>query len=282
MTHHKSSLHLPAGPLAVALFLMALLVGQPAVAQTIVGSKHDLTSATGTGSYRTSSTAEICVFCHTPHGGSSTAPLWNKGASGGSFTSYSSATLDAAILPVGSSSATCLTCHDGVSGLDNMINAPGSGLYNAGGASQGYNWTVGGNVMAGGVVTTIGQDLSNDHPIGAAYCAGFTALSTCRDTDFKLTSLNRFDGTTTTTGAGAAVTTGALTDQYWIDTSAGALSSRQKTDVILYTRAFTSPAFNLPSVECASCHEPHNGTGNATFLRVSNAASALCTTCHSK
>jgi predicted CXXCH cytochrome family protein len=34
-------------------------------------------------------------------------------------------------------------------------------------------------------------------------------------------------------------------------------------------------------VECASCHNPHE-TGTVPFLRVSNAASALCTTCHSK
>ena len=34
-------------------------------------------------------------------------------------------------------------------------------------------------------------------------------------------------------------------------------------------------------VECGSCHNPHNTT-NEPFLRVSNAASALCTTCHIK
>ncbi|MHB1068520.1 MAG: cytochrome c3 family protein [Gemmatimonadaceae bacterium] len=34
-------------------------------------------------------------------------------------------------------------------------------------------------------------------------------------------------------------------------------------------------------VECGSCHNPHNNT-NAPFLRKSNAASALCLTCHIK
>ncbi|UCD86037.1 MAG: cytochrome c3 family protein [Deltaproteobacteria bacterium] len=33
-------------------------------------------------------------------------------------------------------------------------------------------------------------------------------------------------------------------------------------------------------VECGSCHDPHDVT-NPPFLRMSNAASALCTTCHS-
>ncbi|MCF7823150.1 MAG: cytochrome c3 family protein [Candidatus Marinimicrobia bacterium] len=34
-------------------------------------------------------------------------------------------------------------------------------------------------------------------------------------------------------------------------------------------------------VECNSCHDPHDNT-NGTFLRKSNASSALCITCHSK
>ncbi|MDH3319149.1 MAG: cytochrome c3 family protein [Betaproteobacteria bacterium] len=283
MTFNKSRIHTPAGPLAVALFLAALLMAQPAVAQ-ILGSKHDLTSATGTGSYRTSSTAEICVFCHTPHGGSASAPLWNKGLGGSGFTLYSSATLDSVLLPVGSISAACLSCHDGVGGLDNMINAPGSGGYTAGGASAGYTWTVGTNVMAAGTITNLGPDLANDHPVGAAYCGSFASAGVCKDPDFKLAALNRLPvGGTVTTGTGAAVTNGALTDQYWVDTAGGTSAVREKTDLLLYTRLFVTPAQNLPSVECASCHEPHNGGASSTpFLRISNAASALCTTCHSK
>lgn len=35
------------------------------------------------------------------------------------------------------------------------------------------------------------------------------------------------------------------------------------------------------TVECASCHDVH-GTANPSLLRVNNAASALCLTCHNK
>jgi predicted CXXCH cytochrome family protein len=35
-------------------------------------------------------------------------------------------------------------------------------------------------------------------------------------------------------------------------------------------------------VQCASCHDVHNGSGVAKLLRKSNANSALCLTCHSK
>jgi hypothetical protein len=44
-------------------------------------------------------------------------------------------------------------------------------------------------------------------------------------------------------------------------------------------------------VECGSCHDPHVSNGQSgpnsliageTFLRISNANSAVCTTCHVK
>ena len=35
-------------------------------------------------------------------------------------------------------------------------------------------------------------------------------------------------------------------------------------------------------LECASCHDVHNGSGVAKLLRKSNAGSALCLTCHDK
>jgi predicted CXXCH cytochrome family protein len=36
------------------------------------------------------------------------------------------------------------------------------------------------------------------------------------------------------------------------------------------------------SLECASCHDVHKTAGFDKFLRVSNAASALCLKCHIK
>lgn len=34
------------------------------------------------------------------------------------------------------------------------------------------------------------------------------------------------------------------------------------------------------SVECTSCHEPHDKSGHGMFLRISNGGSALCLNCH--
>jgi predicted CXXCH cytochrome family protein len=57
--------------------------------------------------------------------------------------------------------------------------------------------------------------------------------------------------------------------------------------VVAGNSEFNANAGGLPlygvtnTVECASCHDPHDET-NIPFLRVTNAASALCTTCHIK
>ena len=55
-------------------------------------TKHNLGSA-GTGSNTFDGTAEICVFCHTPHGADTNAnpPLWNRDLPAvGTFTTYDS------------------------------------------------------------------------------------------------------------------------------------------------------------------------------------------------
>ena len=36
------------------------------------------------------------------------------------------------------------------------------------------------------------------------------------------------------------------------------------------------------NVECASCHDAHDSVGNTALLRIDNAGSALCLTCHDK
>jgi predicted CXXCH cytochrome family protein len=39
---------------------------------------------------------------------------------------------------------------------------------------------------------------------------------------------------------------------------------------------------NKDQVECSSCHDVHNGANEESLLRMSNAASALCLSCHDK
>jgi hypothetical protein len=282
--------------------LAALLFtfGGPASAAGIADTKHNLGSGPGpAGRNQVTDTAEICVFCHTPHGADTAAPvpLWNKRlgaagvpAGGGTYTSYATLqtpSLDGTIAAVGSISMACLSCHDGTQAMDNIINAPGSGGYDAtGGGNTGlaYTWT-GTRVNAAGVmqnggsnISMLGTDLSNYHPIGIQYCGGgltgtgATVTGTCKDGDFK------------------ALQTQVINSNqiFWVDTG---VAGKQRTDLPLYTRSGADASLG-PLVECASCHDPHvsdnqvnaGGLPNSgqTFLRISNASSAVCTACHVK
>ena len=269
--------------LAKVVGVGALLALSGQAAGQITSTKHNLGSTSAGGNNHVSDTGEICVFCHTPHGSDTTAPapLWNKrlttGASYSTYATLNSSTIDGQILSVGSVSLACLSCHDGSQAMDNIINAPGSGGYDlTGGGTNGlgYTWT-GSTVNALGIlqdgITKIGADLTNDHPIGIEYCGGglpstgasVSVSANCNDKDFK-------DPVT------AVINTNRV---WWIDTTGGTPSKRDKTDMILYTRNFA--AGNTPSVECASCHDPHTNA-NPTFLRVSNTGSGVCLSCHVK
>lgn len=255
-------------PLLIAILAFGLAT-QTARAQTgIAGSAHDLASGIGSPGDNN----EICVYCHTPHGARPQsdieAPLWNKPDSpaAGTYTTYDSTTIDGDILAVGSVSLACLTCHDGSQAMDTVINAPGGGNFNPAGARM--NSITGDGLMTPGVVANLGADLTNDHPIGVQY-GGFNSI----DPDF-------LDSADT---PGLQVATINSAQRWWVDTSTGVNGTREKTDMILYTRDNTgnAGAAEEPFVECASCHDPHNSTNN-TFLRVANASSGVCLACHVK
>lgn len=283
------------GRAAVIAGLLALTGG--AAMAGVANTKHNLSSTSPGTNNKVSDTAEVCVFCHTPHGADTTAsaPLWNKRLGTATYQTYDqlgTSTLDGGTLPVGSVSLACLSCHDGTQAMDNIINAPGSGGYDAtGGGTNGraFTWS-GSTVTAEGLLTNptggvnvalIGTDLRNDHPIGIEYCgggitgSGTTVSGTCRDGDF------------------VAPKTALINAQqvFWVDTTTP--SVRERSDMILYTRDFSGVggAAGSPSVECGSCHDPHveegqagpaGSTAGATFLRISNAGSAVCLACHVK
>jgi hypothetical protein len=173
--------------------------------------------------------------------------------------------------------------------MDNIINAPGSGGYNAtggGAAGLGMTWNAGAKTMSNTATTLamLGTDLRNDHPIGIQYCGGgltgaaTTVSGTCADSDFINGTLG-----TTSDGRSAQVKTASInTNQvFWVDVDGAA--GRGKGDMQLYTRTFASASG--PSVECGSCHDPHvesKGTDNIMFMRVTTAGSKVCLSCHVK
>jgi len=267
--------------------VILLSLAPPAFAQ-IVGSKHDL--GTGGGGQAPGGTDEVCVFCHTPHAADTTEPnlpLWNRVSNieQTRFTRYSSTgtpSFDSEEADVGSISLACLSCHDGTQAMDAVINAPGSGNYNAGGASIGGGLSM---TPALGPLPNLTEDLSDDHPISIPYAAGGpvdgdadgTYPGVLVDPDFKdpeKATLN-------------------LQPIWWVDVAGGVAGTREKNDIMLYARNET---VNLvtdvrPFVECGSCHDPHNadsasvvvGSEAVAFLRADdNADSKICVACHDK
>ena len=274
--------------LSLASAAIALIAGSAYAG--ISNTKHNLSSGgagnhvTGTESAGTG-TGQICVFCHTPHaanqttadGQTITAPLWNKAIPAASgYTLYNtgySSTIDGEVLNVGSVSAACLSCHDGSQAMDNLVNAPGSGGLVTGGTNKGYTWSTGSDIIPD-TVARLGKDLTNDHPIGIQYCGGgisgtdSTVSGSCKDSDFVRP-------------VAAKIGTAQV---FWVDVTGQQAGTRTKGDIILYTRTFAVGGSG-PSVECASCHDPHvesKGTDNIAFMRVSTSGSAICLACHTK
>jgi len=254
-------------------------------------------------------TTQICVFCHTPHHSmTDNAPLWNRNTTG-NFTAYSvpggSGTLaGTATGPSGTggtgSSLACLSCHDGVTQMDALINRPGAGS-NTSQTGVDLKWAflendnVGNGAMRAAVNaktrTVIGEDLTNDHPIQVAYTAGIASL---RPTTTTLVSLEMFNVKSLLAGDS---TTFGRSDNYW--SVFGFINTAATIDNLLRDGG---------KVACASCHDPHykNQTNNdpsttfgnpegpeptkdpadndGLFLRRvgGNSNSGVCRTCHNK
>jgi predicted CXXCH cytochrome family protein len=260
-----------------------MLLAPDAMAQlSIKDSKHNLgTTGSATNTYQFSGTDEVCVFCHTPHGSDTSAavPLWNRTlANPSSYTTYDqlgTSSLDGKVGPVGSVSIACLSCHDGSLAFNAVINAPGSGT--AGNAAwQAGTFRGGFDRMQDGTITKLGTDLRNDHPISIQYAGGGystanlgTAGNLGNDKDFAVPKNTVLASTTV----------------WWVDSVVGTTGTREKTDMLLYTRAaaagYAGQTNPEPYVECASCHDPHQAN-NPTFLRIPNTGSQLCLTCHVK
>lgn len=245
---------------------------------------------------------EVCVYCHTPHAANAntSAPLWNRLLPAGStFTTYDKlgTAMTQTVYNPGAASLPCLSCHDGSQAVDAILNMPGPGNYSASADPTSWNPTVvintpGGYAkssqhrtlsatnlgtsclachnsdpegLGGGVATdfsafAIGKDLRDDHPIGVTF-----PYANGDGTDWKTPTGTR--------------TNGNLTTKFFDENGNGRMD---KNEVRLYDTG------NGPSVECASCHDPHGVAPSqgaafiASFLRKTPGGSIICMTCHSK
>jgi hypothetical protein len=260
------------GPILLgALLVLFALPAQAAKGpQAVRYTVHNLSSEYGGfyDNYYSDNEDEICIFCHTPHGGDLSGPLWNRsnpaisGAAGdletGPFTHYNSVTLSSKISndyrPVSDESLLCLSCHDGSVALNRVLNTSNDGQPTIGGGDTFIAYFVG---VIGGLIgknaniddDTIHRDLSDDHPISFSY------------------------------------TEVQSTEEEKLHTVFDAAASGVR---------FFGPTARL---ECSSCHDPHvdydsdipdDGTDTLAdetyrpFLITPNTGSALCLACHDK
>ena len=142
----------------IVVFACVLAGAGVALADTVIGSDHDLSTAGGT--------PEVCVYCHTSHQAAAALgqpPLWNH-----EFPSpvpdygvYSSPTLNATPTQIGEplgaagASMLCMSCHDGSVAISALYNPPNSGAPTPIPALTGN--------------ANLGQDLSDDHPVNFSY-----------------------------------------------------------------------------------------------------------------
>lgn len=158
-----------------AVLVVLLLAASPALA-TIQNSAHDLSglgsfvSKDGSSTYGSTNTDRLCVYCHTPHGAASNAPLWNRNNNAMSGAAvYTSSTFDFTMVATNGDTPLCMGCHDG-----DMTNA----LINLNGAASGTLAADTGNgktlAIASNLPADIGGgtlDFTNDHPVGFTYVA---------------------------------------------------------------------------------------------------------------
>jgi predicted CXXCH cytochrome family protein len=133
--------------LAVSSLAVAQIVpGDPASypSVSIANTPHNLNNFPGV----TLPGNQVCLPCHTPHNALKAGEanvLWNHADTAETFAMYAST----AGQPEGPSKM-CLSCHDGVTAIDNYGGNGGTGIVITGDAA-------------------FGTDLSDDHPIGIAY-----------------------------------------------------------------------------------------------------------------
>lgn len=239
--------------LGIALVAMSLR-GSAQLSSTVAGGPHDLSNGSALRNTNATIDGQTCVFCHAPHGGANNIPLWNRNApSGAAYQLYSSSTTTVTTTAgtiAASVSGACLSCHDGTIGVDVLANVNGLAFgpavsFTKQGTAKATFASAGSganNVMNGGL-PFLGTDLRNDHPVSIIY----ETARASKPSEFVTQVLS-----------GVKLTVGS------------------SNPLPLYGSTTANA-----TVECASCHDPHNNSlGN--FLRKANTGSAMCLTCHIK
>jgi predicted CXXCH cytochrome family protein len=241
--------------------------------KNIVGSNHDMSSTNATAALHAVSNKQICYYCHSPHPDQANndpavttapngqTPLWNHYLSSkASYGVYSSPSFDpfgtdiadlgGAVAGSAAVSNLCLSCHDGTVGVNTLYKGQYTGNAPTHRDSPDFGGGLNVAVMipgsSGAVIGGGTAGLSDMHPLNFTYDATLAGKSV--SLVVPTTASNGFGGTRT-----------------GVNTSSGKFL----------------PLF-ADKMQCATCHDVHDGTTNRPFLRASTNGSELCLGCHGK
>ena len=246
----------------LGLTILGVMLFAGAAGAGISGSKHDF-SVFGTSQFSNNyrvqpgsePIVEVCVFCHTPHAASQDSAkglnvlLWNRSNSSAitTYTPYNFSTPGTHVSPDNPPrgiTLMCMSCHDGITAIQTLINAPGSNT-----TAESINplsdqigdvfpdkllGVEGPNIGYSVINPTNTVNLSNDHPVSFTWDA---------------VVLNLIQPT----GGGV-----------W-------LTAPSNGRIKLFNN----------KMECSTCHAVHDDA-IAPFLRMSNTGSDMCLVCHIK
>ena len=275
-----------------AWIIAAVLIAAPAYAQNksdVRASKHNL-SVSGPGPV-TSSTSDVCIFCHTPHSSYvDTKPLWDHTLSSASYNTYISTTLNGGVqTPSAGVSKTCLSCHDGTVALGQTV-------------AKGLIPTAGAMSSAANLTT----DLSNDHPLGfqpqndgqlaitlfqtppvskdpaVKLPGGRVECTSCHDPHKQNIDAAAQDFLVRTNNSGAvclACHDPSRAQPNWLNGWTAAAHATF-TNTVPAGGAF-GPYSNVAQNACGSCHRGHGSTPAAKQRLLRGAEESACSQCHS-
>lgn len=250
----------------------------------VASTKHNL-SVSGPGTVKATAESQICIFCHTPHNSSPSAPLWNRRDPGNTYTPYTSSTAKATAGQPTGASLTCLSCHDGTIALGDLLSKTTRVS------------------MVGGVTTlpagnsNLETDLSDDHPVSIAYT---TALAAARNGELvdpsTLTGKVRLDNRgqlqctschdphDNTNGKFLTVPNTASALCVSCHAKSGWNSSDHKLSNATWKGIGTNPwphstGTTVAANACESCHRPHSAGGRKGLLNTLS-EEGNCNPCH--
>ncbi len=273
-------MRIEAGILAVVLLALGLQCPAPAVALSVVGSKHDLSAGSGT--------TQICIFCHTPHKPKANVPLWNHFVTTQTFTFYSSNYLNTylgftqpamADLP-GTRTELCLSCHDGLTALGNVYNLGGETISKPGtiigAANLGTNLADDHPVLydvkpGAGPPVSPGTDPEIQLPPGGDKVKVYGATNRVECTSCHDPHNNQFGSFLAKSNANAAICTTC-------HLKSGYSASVHATSIVAYTPP-AGAATTVGEWSCRNCHRSH-GASAAQAYNLRGAEEATCYACH--